>query len=138
VLVASDIAARGIDIDGITHVINYELPDVPETYVHRIVRTARAGAEGIAISFCDRTERASLRDIERLTRRSLTIIDDPSFSCGTTRHVCRIAATALRITAKPPPRRAPIATQGPTRTGATRQSPKRPAETRVGGADLLR
>jgi ATP-dependent RNA helicase RhlE len=76
VLVATDIAARGIDIDGITHVINYELPDVPETYVHRIGRTARAGAAGIAISFCDRAERTSLRDIEKLTRRPLTIIDD--------------------------------------------------------------
>ncbi|HEV2546123.1 MAG TPA: DEAD/DEAH box helicase [Stellaceae bacterium] len=76
VLVATDIAARGIDIDGITHVINYELPDVAETYVHRIGRTARAGAAGIAISLCDRAERASLRDIEKLTRRSLTIVDD--------------------------------------------------------------
>jgi ATP-dependent RNA helicase RhlE len=74
VLVATDIAARGIDIDGITHVINYELPNVPETYVHRIGRTARAGAAGTAISFCDTTERASLRDIERLTRRSLTVV----------------------------------------------------------------
>jgi len=75
VLVATDIAARGIDIDGITHVINYELPNVPETYVHRIGRTARAGAAGTAISFCDRAERGSLRDIERLTRRSLTVVD---------------------------------------------------------------
>ena len=75
VLVATDIAARGIDIEGITHVINYELPNVPETYVHRIGRTARAGAEGTAISFCDRAERGSLRDIERLTRRLLTVID---------------------------------------------------------------
>ena len=78
VLVATDIAARGIDIDGITHVINYELPDVPETYVHRIGRTARAGAAGIAISFCDRADRAALREIEKLTRRSLTIVDDHS------------------------------------------------------------
>jgi ATP-dependent RNA helicase RhlE len=75
VLVATDIAARGIDIDGITHVINYELPNVPETYVHRIGRTARAGAAGTAISFCDRAERGSLRDIEKLTRRSLTVVD---------------------------------------------------------------
>ena len=75
VLVATDIAARGIDIDGITHVINYELPTVPETYVHRIGRTARAGAAGTAISFCDRAERGALRDIERLTRRSLTVVD---------------------------------------------------------------
>jgi ATP-dependent RNA helicase RhlE len=74
VLVATDIAARGIDIDGISHVINYELPNVPETYVHRIGRTARAGAAGTAISFCDRAERGSLRDIERLTRRPLTVV----------------------------------------------------------------
>ncbi len=76
VLVATDIAARGIDIDGITHVINFELPNVPETYVHRIGRTARAGAAGIAISFCDREERPYLRDIERLTRQSLIVVGD--------------------------------------------------------------
>ena len=75
VLVATDIAARGIDIDGITHVINFDLPNVPETYVHRIGRTARAGAAGIAISFCDRAERGSLRDIEKLTRRPLTVVE---------------------------------------------------------------
>ncbi|HKY87906.1 MAG TPA: helicase-related protein, partial [Pseudorhodoplanes sp.] len=66
VLVATDIAARGIDVDGITHVINFELPNVPESYVHRIGRTARAGADGVAISFCDGEERAFLRSIERL------------------------------------------------------------------------
>jgi ATP-dependent RNA helicase RhlE len=71
VLVATDIAARGIDIDDITHVINYELPNVPETYVHRIGRTARAGASGVALSFCDGEERAYLSDIERLIRRSI-------------------------------------------------------------------
>jgi ATP-dependent RNA helicase RhlE len=75
VLVATDIAARGIDIDGITHVINFDLPNVPETYVHRIGRTARAGAAGIAISFCDRAERGSLRDIEKLTRRPLKVVE---------------------------------------------------------------
>jgi len=74
VLVATDIAARGIDVDGITHVVNFELPNVPETYVHRIGRTARAGAEGAAISLCDGSERAYLRDIERLTRRSIAVI----------------------------------------------------------------
>ena len=73
-LVATDIAARGIDIDQISHVINFELPNVPETYVHRIGRTARAGASGVAISFCDGEERAYLRDIERLTRRPLTVV----------------------------------------------------------------
>jgi ATP-dependent RNA helicase RhlE len=66
VLVATDIAARGLDVDGITHVVNYDLPDVAETYVHRIGRTARAGASGSAVSFCDREERDSLRAIERL------------------------------------------------------------------------
>ena len=74
-LIATDIAARGIDVDGITHVINFDLPNVPESYVHRIGRTARAGAEGVAISFCDRDERAYLRDIERLIRMTLPATD---------------------------------------------------------------
>jgi ATP-dependent RNA helicase RhlE len=75
VLVATDIAARGLDVDGITHVINFELPNIPESYVHRIGRTARAGADGIAISFCDAEERAHLRDIETLIRRRLPAQD---------------------------------------------------------------
>jgi ATP-dependent RNA helicase RhlE len=73
VLVATDIAARGLDVDGISHVINYELPDVAEVYVHRIGRTGRAGATGIATSFCSREERDQLRQIERLTRRTLAV-----------------------------------------------------------------
>ena len=60
-LVATDIAARGIDVDGISHVVNFDLPNVPETYVHRIGRTARAGAAGVAISLCDREESPLLR-----------------------------------------------------------------------------
>ena len=76
VLVATDIASRGIDIDDVSHVINYELPNVPESYVHRIGRTARAGAEGIAISFCDSSERSHLRSIERLIKRSLTVVGE--------------------------------------------------------------
>jgi ATP-dependent RNA helicase RhlE len=68
ILIATDIAARGIDVDGVSHVINYDLPNIPESYVHRIGRTARAGAEGIAISFCDQEEGAFLRDIERMIR----------------------------------------------------------------------
>ena len=79
VLVATDIAARGIDIDGITHVINYELPNVPESYVHRIGRTARAGADGIALSFCDASERAYLKDIEKLTRQRLAVVENHRF-----------------------------------------------------------
>ena len=75
VLVATDIAARGIDIDGITHVINFELPNVPEDYVHRIGRTARAGASGAAISLCDPGEQAYLRGIEALTKRRLEVVE---------------------------------------------------------------
>jgi ATP-dependent RNA helicase RhlE len=71
VLIATDIAARGIDIPGVSHVVNYDLPDVPEQYVHRIGRTARAGADGIAFAFCSPEERGNLRDIERTTRQRI-------------------------------------------------------------------
>jgi ATP-dependent RNA helicase RhlE len=74
-LVATDIAARGIDIDDVSHVINFELPEVPENYVHRIGRTARAGAAGVAISLCDGEERNLLRNIEKLTRLNLPSVD---------------------------------------------------------------
>jgi ATP-dependent RNA helicase RhlE len=76
VLVATDILSRGIDVDSISHVINYELPNDPEDYVHRIGRTARAGSDGIAISFCDVSERSSLRNIERFLGRSLTQLNE--------------------------------------------------------------
>ena len=75
-LVATDIAARGIDVDGVTHVINFDLPNEPESYVHRIGRTARAGASGIAISFCDHEERGYLRDIEKTIRQSVPAFND--------------------------------------------------------------
>jgi ATP-dependent RNA helicase RhlE len=80
VLVATDIAARGVDVDGITHVINFEIPHEPESYVHRIGRTARAGASGIALSFCDADERGDLRAIERLTRTTIRVVDDHPFA----------------------------------------------------------
>lgn len=76
VLVATDIAARGIDVDDISHVINYDLPNIPESYVHRIGRTARAGADGIAISFCDTDEGDYLRDIQGLIRTQVPVSDD--------------------------------------------------------------
>jgi ATP-dependent RNA helicase RhlE len=83
VLVATDIAARGIDVDGITHVINLDVPNEPESYVHRIGRTARAGATGVAISFCDSEERTYLRAIERLTGTRLEVVSDHPLSSGT-------------------------------------------------------
>ncbi|MBN2350990.1 MAG: DEAD/DEAH box helicase [Spirochaetales bacterium] len=80
VLVATDVASRGIDIDSISHVVNYELPDVPETYIHRIGRTARAGASGVSVSFCDEQERVCLRDIERLIRARLKVMETPDIT----------------------------------------------------------
>lgn len=84
VLVATDIAARGIDVDNLTHVINYELPNVPETYVHRIGRTGRAGASGIAISFCDGEERAYLKDIQKLIKQSIPVVEEHPFPAAKT------------------------------------------------------
>ena len=75
ILVATDIAARGIDVDGVSHVVNFELPEVPEAYVHRIGRTARAGAAGCAISLCDNGERPLLRQIEKAIRKTLALTD---------------------------------------------------------------
>lgn len=76
VLVATDIAARGIDIDELTHVVNYELPNIPETYVHRIGRTGRAGLSGIALSFCDAEEKEYLRDIHKLIGKQIPVVED--------------------------------------------------------------
>ncbi|MDB5356480.1 MAG: helicase [Phycisphaerales bacterium] len=82
VLVATDLASRGIDVDDIEHVVNYDLPNVPETYVHRIGRTGRAGATGEAVSFCDGEERSYLRAIERLTRKSIRVVTDNPLAAG--------------------------------------------------------
>ncbi len=76
VLVATDIAARGIDVDDLSHVINFEIPNIPETYVHRIGRTGRAGQSGIALSFCDNTEITFLRDIQRLISQTIPVVED--------------------------------------------------------------
>ena len=73
-LVATDIASRGIDVDDVTHVINYELPNEPESYIHRIGRTARAGADGIAISFCEASERPYLAASEKLIKRRIAVV----------------------------------------------------------------
>jgi len=79
VLVATDIAARGIDIDSLKYVINFEISNMPETYVHRIGRSGRAGKDGVAISFCDHTERAYVKDIHKLTGKKLKEISDHPF-----------------------------------------------------------
>lgn len=78
-LVATDIAARGIDIDSLGHVINYEIPNQPETYVHRIGRTGRAGANGMAISFCDAEEREYIRDIQKLISKNIPVVEDHKY-----------------------------------------------------------
>ena len=80
VLVATDIAARGIDVDELTHVINFELPNIPETYVHRIGRTGRAGNSGSALSFCDMEERAYLRDIHKLINKTIPVVEDHPYA----------------------------------------------------------
>lgn len=79
VLIATDIAARGIDVDQLSHVINYELPNIPETYVHRIGRTGRAGHEGIAISFCESDELPYLKDIQKLIGKNIPVVKEHPF-----------------------------------------------------------
>jgi ATP-dependent RNA helicase RhlE len=93
VLVATDIAARGIDIDELTHVVNYELPNVPETYVHRIGRTGRAGASGIAISFCDWGEKTFLSDIQKLIKKTIPVVKDHTYDIS--------AMHSMPVAAKP-------------------------------------
>jgi ATP-dependent RNA helicase RhlE len=82
VLVATDIAARGLDVENVTHIINYDMPNEPETYVHRIGRTARAGASGTAYSFCDATERSALREIEKLIRLPVPVVDEHPYAAA--------------------------------------------------------
>ncbi len=108
VLVATDLAARGIDVDGITHVINYDLPNVPESYVHRIGRTARAGRSGVAISFCDAEERAYLRDIEALIRIRIPVIADHLWHAGPAPASAGEPPRRQRPRVRPPGHAAPI------------------------------
>jgi ATP-dependent RNA helicase RhlE len=99
VLVASDIAARGLDVDDISHVINYDIPDDAETYVHRIGRTGRAGAEGRALSFCGLDERDNLRAIERLIKRPLDIAEEHPFKSAVPARPAAAVVSATRAPA---------------------------------------
>ncbi len=123
ILVATDIAARGIDVDDLTHVINFELPNVPETYVHRIGRTGRAGASGIALSFCDDEEGEFLRDIHRLIAKTIPVIEEHPYPMK--------EPAIVKSDAK-----APKKAVSPQRGGGSRNSgrPPRPAGSGMSGA----
>jgi len=100
VLVATDIAARGIDVESISHVINYDLPNTPETYVHRIGRTARAGAGGDAVSFCSSSERDCLRDIEKVLRMSIPVESNHPYHSAAAQYATGAAARPLPRTGR--------------------------------------
>jgi ATP-dependent RNA helicase RhlE len=116
VLVATDVAARGLDVDDVSHVVNYDLPHEPESYVHRIGRTGRAGASGVAVTFCEPGERNRLRAIERLIRQQIPV------ASGGTMHAIRHATPPAQSTASTPAR--PAAEETSTTQGARRRRPK--------------
>ena len=118
VLVATDIASRGIDVEGITHVINYDLPNEPESYVHRIGRTARAGAEGVAISFCNTQEKSFLRSIQRLIKQAVPVHDPSAYGFKENNQPTPLTAADKK-------RPAPAARQRPPRRN--KRSPKKAA-----------
>jgi ATP-dependent RNA helicase RhlE len=139
VLVATDIAARGLDIDELSHVINYNVPEDPESYVHRIGRTARAGLGGVAITLCDREEKKYLADIQRLIAKNLTEVTDHPYSMeGKPTHAHRPSHPVQRSHARPagkppvpgtnPPRPPQAKKQGPQQGGQPRQgqAPQQP------------
>ena len=111
VLIATDIAARGIDVDDVTHVFNYDLPNIPESYVHRIGRTARAGRSGVAISFCDSTEGEYLRDIEKTIGLELAVDDDHKWH----------SSEAEKLSTQPTPKKKPSVRRGSGAGKKTRQ-----------------
>jgi ATP-dependent RNA helicase RhlE len=117
ILVATDIAARDIDVSGVSHVINFDLPNVPEQYVHRIGRTARAGSSGVAIAFCADDERAFLRSIEKLTRQKVQIAPLPENFLA---EAARIQSS--RVAAAPPRRHEPRELKAVRRGEARRRS----------------
>ncbi|MBL8729946.1 MAG: DEAD/DEAH box helicase [Planctomycetes bacterium] len=127
VLVATDIAARGIDVPEISHVVNFDLPNIPESYVHRIGRTARAGREGIAISFCDTEEREFLRDIEKLIKQRIHVAGDRSRAPA--REPARVPHEPREVAAAAAPARTgPVQRQRPA--GRSAPGPYEPSPTR--------
>ena len=121
ILVATDIAARGIDVTGISHVINFDIPNVPEQYVHRIGRTARAGAEGIAIAFCASDERAYVRDIERLTRQKIDIESLPEGFGASVEALKRLKPAKV----EQPRRSSPMGARGPMKANRRTEGRRR-------------
>jgi ATP-dependent RNA helicase RhlE len=120
VLVATDVAARGIDVEGVSLVVNYDMPNVAESYVHRIGRTGRAGASGRAISFCDREERPFLGDIERLIRKRLPVSGDDKQSSAPANDGYRAVQQGANGGPSPQPRDANARIGGPRRPGPRR------------------
>ncbi len=138
VLVATDIAARGIDVESVSHVVNFELPEVPESYVHRIGRTARAGKDGAAWSFCDNSERDLLRDIEKTTRQAIPTEDRRNPATRHTPEPAKEARRGGRPQQRPqqgrPQGQAPRQGQAPKRSGGQNSGGGRPAQSfRPGG-----
>lgn len=127
VLVATDIAARGIDVDQLSHVINFDLPNISETYVHRIGRTGRAGAAGTALSFCDAEERAYLRDIQKLTGQTIPVIKDHPFPPEASEVVLEAPrqSTARTAPASSPASSGPRRNNRPRRRGNRRRGERR-------------
>jgi ATP-dependent RNA helicase RhlE len=126
VLVATDIAARGIDVEGVSHVINFDLPNEPESYVHRIGRTARAGAAGFAISFCDAEETEYLRDIEKVIRQPVPVDSDHPYHAPHIAEAGRQRRQPAQRSARPQPGR------GAHNAGRARQHGTRPAARQAG------
>jgi ATP-dependent RNA helicase RhlE len=126
VLVATDIAARGIDIDEITHVVNFDLPEVAEQYVHRIGRTARAGASGYAVSFCDADERELLMQIERLIRQHIPVIEGHPFEDRAPRPLAPGQRPTSPPVRRPEPRRDDRRGSDPRRDNGRREAPRPP------------
>jgi ATP-dependent RNA helicase RhlE len=126
VLVATDIAARGIDVELISHVINFDIPNIPETYVHRIGRTARAGASGIALSFCQEDERPYLVDIQRLIGQHIPVVEEhPHRSFLGTPEPADLRPPGRRSAAQQPRPRAGAEGAEPTRRRRPRRRPRR-------------